>query len=267
MREGPEYCRRPLVAGNWKMNLTVDQSRVLMTQLVRLLEKYPQVERVICPPYTSLYSVGQQIIESEIALGAQNAFWEDTGAYTGEVSAAILAPLCDYAILGHSERRQYFGETNETVSKRVKACQRHGIKPIVCVGENLEQNEAGLAHEIVAEQLHGSLAGIDDPRGIVVAYEPVWAIGTGKAATASQAEDVIAFVRDEFKQQYGDAAAAAVRILYGGSVNAANSIEYMEQADIDGALVGGASLKPGEFPAIVRLTAEAKGLIEPGPVI
>ena len=248
--------RVPMIAGNWKMNTTLSEAVELVSEMRQELDGIKGVERVICPPFISLAAVGDLIKGSSIRLGAQNLYFEEKGAYTGEVSPLMLAELCEFVIIGHSERRQYFDETGEIVNKKIKVALKAGLKPILCIGERLEENEAGKTEEVVTEQLSSSLAGIDYPGGFVIAYEPVWAIGTGKAATSEQANQIIGLIRRHMAELYGEIAAQDVRILYGGSVTAANAAEFMQQSEIDGALVGGASLKANEFLSIVRQTAE-----------
>lgn len=217
---------------------------------------YEGQDVVVCPAFIALRSV-QTLVDADhlpIEVGAQSCHWEDSGAYTGEVSAAMLARLAvDYVICGHSERRALFGETNEVVNRKVKAVQKHGMRPIVCVGEVLEQRQAGEAEAVVSDQLAGSLAGvpIEDPEALVVAYEPVWAIGTGETATAADAQAMCAHIRTWLAEAYGDDVAAGVRIQYGGSVKPGNVRELMGQDDIDGALVGGAALNSDDFALIV----------------
>ncbi len=252
--------RTPIIAGNWKMNTSVDEAIALVQQMKDNLDKIKGVERVLCPPFVSLVPVKNLIAGTSIRLGAQNMYYQDKGAFTGEVSPLMLAPLCQYVILGHSERRQYFGETDEIVNKKIQAAQKHGLWPIVCVGENLEQNEAGKTEEVVTGQIRRGFEGIPSIDNVVVAYEPIWAIGTGKAATADGANKVIGMIRSTIAEQYGADAASKLRIQYGGSVTAANITEFMSQPEIDGGLVGGASLKADEFVAIVSKTAETKGL-------
>jgi triosephosphate isomerase len=247
--------RRPVVAANWKMNKTIAEAEALARELVAQVEPYVGVDRVICPPFVALTTVAPVLAGTSVALGAQNMHWEKSGAFTGEVSPAMLAGLCQYVILGHSERRQYFGETDENVNRKVKAALAYGLTPIVCVGENLAENEAGQTAEVVIRQMRGAYAGLsaDDALKTVIAYEPVWAIGTGRAATPAGANAVIGLhLRGALADLYASAVADAVRIQYGGSVTAANAVELMTQPDIDGALVGGASLKPAEFAAIVK---------------
>jgi triosephosphate isomerase len=250
--------RKPIVAANWKMNKTVDEAIELARELVAGLVAYASVERVLCPPFVALDCVRPVLAGTGLALGAQNMHWEKSGAFTGEISAPMLVGLCQYVILGHSERRQYFGETDESVNKKVKAALAHGLTPIICVGENLAENERGATAEIVTGQTRAAYAGLtaDAAAKTVIAYEPVWAIGTGKAATAAGANAVIGLnIRGVLADLYSSALADTVRVQYGGSVNGANAAEYFSQPDIDGALVGGASLKPAEFAAIVKAAA------------
>ena len=251
--------RTPIIAGNWKMNLNVAESLALVRDMRGQLEATSGVERVLCPPFTSLAPLQAELAGSPIKIGAQNVYWEDKGAFTGEISPLMLKPLCEFVIIGHSERRQYFGETDETVNKRILAALRHGLKVIFCVGENLAQNQAGQTEEVVTRQVRGGLANVPSLDSIVVAYEPVWAIGTGLPATGKGAAEVVALIRRTLAASYGPRAAAAVRVQYGGSVNAANIAEFMAEPEIDGALVGGASLKAAEFTAIVAKAAELKG--------
>jgi len=250
--------RTPVVAANWKMNTTVAEAMDLARALLEQIGSYANVERVICPPFVSLTTLGPLLTGTGVGLGAQNMHWEKSGAYTGEVSAAMLAGVCQYVILGHSERRQYFGETDESVNKKLKAALAHGLTPIVCVGENLAENEAGETAAVVTRQARGAYAGLsaDEALKTILAYEPVWAIGTGRAATPAGANAVIGLhIRGALADLYSAAVADTVRVQYGGSVNAANAVDLMTQPDIDGALVGGASLKPAEFAAIVRAAA------------
>ena len=250
--------RLPIIAGNWKMNTTIEQAIELVQEMRGGLDKIEGVEKVLCPPFVSLSAVDELIAGSSIKLGAQNLYFEEKGAYTGEVSPLMLAGLCEYVILGHSERRQYFGETDEIVNRKVQAALKAGLKPILCVGERLEENEAGKTQEVVTRQVKGALAGVASPQGLVIAYEPIWAIGTGKAATREQANATIELIRHIVSGLYGEQFAQAMRIQYGGSVNSANISEFVSQPEIDGALVGGASLKAAEFLSIVAQTANAK---------
>jgi triosephosphate isomerase len=250
--------RQPFVAGNWKMYKTVEHARQLVTELGAGLAGIRGVEKVLCPPFTSLLAVRALLEGTDLGLGAQNMHWEMDGAFTGEVSPVMVAELCKYVILGHSERRTYFGETDATVNLKTKAALVHGLIPIVCVGETLVEYEAGETGEVVERQVRLGLTGLepfaDFP--LVIAYEPVWAIGTGRASTADGANAVIAdIIRPAVAELYGAAVAQSVRVLYGGSVKASNAVEFFNQPDIDGALVGGASLKASEFIAIVQAAA------------
>ena len=255
--------RTPIIAGNWKMNTTAGEAVDLVEAMLPALAKYPGIEKVVCPPFVSLTAVKPLLTPTDVELGAQNLFWEESGAYTGEVSPLMLQGLCQYVIIGHSERRQYFGETDETVNKKIVAALSHDLKPIICVGENLDQNEAGETLSFVSHQIQGALQGLtaDQVKGLVIAYEPIWAIGTGKAATGEDADRIIAeAIRAVVAGLYDDATAQALRVQYGGSVKPGNTVEFMSQPNIDGALVGGASLKAADFVDIVRLSAEANGL-------
>jgi len=248
--------RIPLIAGNWKMNTTVDEAVGLVKEMLPGLDDIDNVEKLVCPPFISLTSVRDILEGSSVRLGAQNLHYMEKGAYTGEISPQMLAGICEYVIIGHSERRQYFGDTNEVVNKKIRAALNAGLKPILCIGESLEENEAGKTEQVVTGQLRQSLAGIDYSGSFVIAYEPVWAIGTGRAATGMQANETIILVRRTIAKLWDDEIADDVRILYGGSVTAANTTEFLSQPDIDGALVGGASLKPDEFVRIARQTAD-----------
>jgi triosephosphate isomerase len=246
--------RKPIIAGNWKMHKTVAEAAALVTELKKLLADVRGVEIVLCPPFTALKAVGDLIEGSPIELGAQNVHWEKEGAFTGEVSAPMLREHgVTHVIIGHSERRQFFGETDAGVAKRAKAALAHGLNPIVCVGETLEQRRAEQTQDVVKTQLRGSLAGFsrDDMLKTVIAYEPVWAIGTGVNATPQQAQEVHALIRDVLGEMFGQKVADAVRIQYGGSVKPANARELLAQRDVDGALVGGASLDAKSFAEIV----------------
>lgn len=250
--------RTPIIAGNWKMNNTIAEAAELVKAMKEKLHPIAGVEKVLCPPFISLTTVKELIKGTSIKLGAQNMYFEHSGAYTGEISLAMLAGLCEFVILGHSERRGYFGETDQLVNKKVKAALGGGVIPIVCVGESLEQNNAGETVAVVTRQVKAAFDGVTSPRGTVIAYEPIWAIGTGKAATGGQANATIKIIRDTVAQIYGDSAAKAIRIQYGGSVNSANIAEFVKQPEIDGALVGGASLKAPDFLGIVEQTAKIK---------
>lgn len=247
--------RKPFVAGNWKMNKNVEQASALVQQLLPGLQQVPEVERVLCPPFTSLMILSAQLTGTGVGIGAQNMHWAESGAYTGEVSPQMVREFCDYVIIGHSERRAYFGETDETVNKKLKAALALGLVPIVCIGETLEEYESGQTSAVVTRQVLEGLNSIEPTAAslIVVAYEPVWAIGTGKAATAEGANAVLRdHIRPALAQLFGSGLAQNLRILYGGSVNGSNAVEYFMQSEIDGALVGGASLKVEEFIKIVE---------------
>ncbi|MEY2819170.1 MAG: hypothetical protein RL275_2633 [Chloroflexota bacterium] len=247
--------RRPFVAGNWKMNKNIAETRELLSALSSGLNAINGVERVVCPPFTSLMVAAEMLAGTEIGLGAQNLHWEEKGAFTGEIASGMLKELCGYVIIGHSERRTYFGETNESVNKKLLAAQKAGLIPIVCVGETLAQYEAGETQQVVASQTREGLKGVtpEFAAQIVVAYEPVWAIGTGKASSAQNAQTVHGeMIRPVLTEIFGADTAQAIRILYGGSVTAANAEEFFFQTDIDGALVGGASLKSEEFISIAK---------------
>ncbi len=250
--------RVPMIAGNWKMNTTVSEATELVKAMRAELDKIGNIDKVICPPFISLAVVRELIKGSSIKLGAQNIYFKEKGAYTGEISPLMLADLCKFVIIGHSERRQYFNETGEIVNKKIVSALRVGLKPILCIGERLEENEAGRTEEVVTEQLRSSLTEIDYLNGLMIAYEPVWAIGTGKAATSKQANETIGLIRRNIAKLYDKEIARDMRILYGGSVTAANATEFMNQPEIDGALVGGASLKADQFLSIVKQTSEIK---------
>src|SRR5579884_283214 len=250
--------RIPLVAGNWKMHTTVAEAVALVQQMQPRLEHITGVEQVVCPPFVSLDAVHRVLQASPILVGAQNVFWEDKGAYTGEVSPPMLAPLCRYVIVGHSERRQYFGVTDDVVNRQIRALIPHRLAPIMCVGESLAENEAGQTARVVERQVRNGLAGLASCPVLFIAYEPVLAIATGRASTGEGANRVIAQIRRILTDLFGDAVARTTRILYGGSVTGANIREFVTQEEIDGALVGGASLRPDDFVAIVQATASAK---------
>jgi triosephosphate isomerase (TIM) len=252
--------RKPFVAGNWKMFNTVADTRHLVSEMVPGLQPHSAVDRVICPPFTSLQAARALLEGTDIGLGAQDMHWEDSGAFTGAVSPAMVAELCDYVILGHSERRQYFGETDETVNRKVHAALAHGLAPIVCVGETEAEYDLGRTREVVARQVRQGLAGLqaNASASLVVAYEPVWAIGTGKASSGPDANNVVSgVIRPALAELLGESAAQSIRVLYGGSVKADNAWEFFTQPDIDGALVGGASLKVVEFTGIVKAAVDS----------
>lgn len=251
--------RTPIIAGNWKMNTNVSEAVALARAMKDRLDAVKYVERVLCPPFVSLHSVGDVMAGTSIQLGAQNMYSEEKGAFTGEISPLMLKDLCHYVILGHSERRQYFAETDDIVNHKVKAALKAGLRAIVCVGEKLDENEAGRTVDVVAHQVRGALKGVmPAPHALVMAYEPIWAIGTGKAATGPGANATVAVIRHTLAELYGAGFAQEVRIQYGGSVTAANIAEFMSQSDIDGALVGGASLKANDFISIVEQSAQAR---------
>ncbi|MFH1777787.1 MAG: triose-phosphate isomerase [Candidatus Omnitrophota bacterium] len=247
--------RKPIIAGNWKLNKTINQAKELIKGLKENLVSVEDVEIVVCPVYTALAEVAKIIKDTNIKLGAQDVYWQESGAYTGEVSTTLLRDVgCSYVIVGHSERRQFFHETNETVNNKARSVFAAGLVPIVCVGEKLAERESGKTFDIVRAHVEGALKDITEPDILktVIAYEPVWAIGTGRTATPKQAEEVHAFIRDLLGRLYDQKTAESVRIQYGGSVTPENIKALMNERDIDGALVGGASLKAGSFVKIVK---------------
>jgi len=247
--------RKTIIAGNWKLNKNSKEAIELVTLLKRDLYKINDVDVIVFPVFTVLSDLRDVLSESNIKLGAQNLFWEDAGAFTGEISAPLLKDAgADYVIIGHSERRQYFSETNETVNKKIKAALAHALTPVVCVGENLEQREADKAFDVISQQCRESLSGFtaEEIKKMIIAYEPVWAIGTGKTATPQQAQEVHKFIRDLLVELYDQEIAESITIQYGGSVKPENIKELIAQNDIDGALVGGASLKKESFVEIVK---------------
>ena len=246
--------RKPIIAGNWKMNKTPEEAAELVRELVPLVAD-AEAEVVVCPPFVCLDAVRKEAAGSNIKLGAQNVHFEKNGAYTGEISADMLLAMgVEYVIIGHSERRQYFGETDCTVNKRAKAALAAGLKPIICVGESLEEREKGVTNELVGMQTKLALQGIpaEEMDKVVIAYEPIWAIGTGKTATAAEANETIGAIRKAIAQVYGEEVASKVRIQYGGSMNPKNASELMAQSEIDGGLIGGASLKAEDFSKVVK---------------
>jgi triosephosphate isomerase len=254
--------RIPFIAGNWKMNTTASEAERLVLEMLERLDGIEGVEKVLCPPFVSLVGISMMFQNSSIKLGAQNMYFEAKGAYTGEISPVMLKELCEFVILGHSERRWYFGETDEIVNRKVKAALANRLKPILCVGERLEENEAGRTKEVVSRQVSAALSGVEPVGDLVIAYEPVWAIGTGRAASSDQAAATIQSVREVLGKVWSKSLAQDLRILYGGSVTSANIAEFVSRPEIDGALVGGASLKAEEFVGIVEKTAEIKGRIK-----
>ncbi|MBB6694208.1 triose-phosphate isomerase [Cohnella xylanilytica] len=246
--------RTPIIAGNWKMFKTVSEA-VAFVNDVKGKAEVAGVESVICAPYTALPALVEAVKGTSLKIGAQNLHFEDNGAFTGEISGVMLKDLgVDYVIVGHSERRQYFNETDETVNKKLHAAFKHGIVPILCVGEKLEEREAGKTNEVNRIQTEAAFAGLtaEQAAQVVIAYEPIWAIGTGKSSTATDANDAISYIRSVVSGLYGAEVAAKVRIQYGGSVKPNNVAEYLGQSDIDGALVGGASLEPASYVALVE---------------
>ena len=247
--------RRPIIAGNWKMNMTAAQGRELASKLIPLVSAVKDRDIVLGPPFTALQTVGEAIKGTNISISAQNIHWEDKGAFTGEISAEMLLDLgCKYVIIGHSERRQYFGETDEPVNKKVRPALKKGLLPIMCVGETLAEREAGKLNDVISRQVTGGLKDLsaEDMKKVVIAYEPVWAIGTGKTASPEQANEVHALIRSKVQSLYSAEIADGLRIQYGGSVTPDNVSQLMAMPDIDGALVGGASLKPESFAALVN---------------
>lgn len=247
--------RKPIIAGNWKMNLSIQEAVSLVTGLKRDLTDVTGVETVVCPPFTLLPVISDIVSGTNISLGGQNMYSQDNGAFTGEISATMLKDVgCTYVILGHSERREYFNETDQFINSKIKKALQHGLKPIICVGEKLEQREANLTEKVVTTQIKGCLANLTEQEMLnsVIAYEPVWAIGTGKTATPDQAQEVHALIRSLLVQLFSKSVAEQVRIQYGGSVKADNIDSLMAQKDIDGALVGGASLKLDSYTRIVK---------------
>jgi len=247
--------RLPFMAGNWKMNKTVGEALDLVRELKAAISGVKTVEVAVAPPFTALYAIRKELEGSSIHLAAQNLYWEEKGAFTGEVSPLMLKEVgCDYVIIGHSERRQFFGETDETVNRRIKAALAQGLKVIFCIGERLREREEGETFSVIESQVEGGLKGLDDKkmRNMAIAYEPVWAIGTGKTATPEQAEEVHRFIREKLEKLYSREVSEEIRIQYGGSVTPENVKGLMNQPNIDGALVGGASLKAESFSKIVR---------------
>ena len=251
--------RTPIVAGNWKMNKTVEEARSLVFSMSLKLREIEGVDKVLCPPFPALLAVSALLQGTNIGLGAQNLHWQEKGAFTGEVAPNMVAEFCKYVIIGHSERRAYFGETDEMVNRKLHAAMGHNLTPIVCVGETENEYESGQTGEVVRRQINQGLADVDPAKAaeIVIAYEPVWAIGTGKASSPENANAVLAeHIRPMLTERFGAETAQAIRIQYGGSVNGSNAAEFFGQPDIDGALVGGASLKVDEFVAITQAAAK-----------
>jgi triosephosphate isomerase len=251
--------RKRIIAGNWKANLTIDEAHALARHVLNACET-EAVEVIICPPFTALAAVAQLLKGSRIRLGAQDVFWEPWGAFTGEVTPPMLADVgCRYVIIGHSERRTHFGETDQSVGRKLLATRTHALLPIVCIGETLAEREGKQTCDVLARQLGGALKELstDDAKRLILAYEPVWAIGTGRNATPEQAQEAHAFIREWLAKRYRVEVAESIRIQYGGSVNASNAAPLLSQPDVDGALVGGASLKADAFAAIVKAAVDA----------
>jgi len=247
--------KKPLMAGNWKMNKTVSEAVEIVKTLKNTVSDVTDVEILVCPTFTALYAVNNEIKGSNINLGAQNLFWEEKGAFTGEISPMMIKDIgCSYVIIGHSERRQYFTESNEIVNKKTRAAFSVMLTPIVCVGETLKEREDNITFKVIEKQIRDGLCGLtlEQASSIVIAYEPVWAIGTGKTATPDQAEEIHYFIRKLYGQMYSKNVAEEVRILYGGSVNPENVSELMKKPDINGGLVGGASLKAESFTKLIK---------------
>jgi triosephosphate isomerase len=254
--------RHPIIAGNWKMYKTLAEAISFVKELAPALAPFNAVERVVCPPFIALGGVSEALAGTGVAVGAQSVHWEAQGAFTSQIAPTMLQRIVSYVIIGHSECRQYLNETDETVNKKVKAALAYNLKPIIAVGESLSQFEAGQTESFVAGQVRAALAGVDSANlsNIVMAYEPIWAIGTGKNASSEIANRIVGLIRSTLAELYGKPAAETVRIQYGGSVKPDNMVEYMSQPEIDGALVGGASLKVADFTRLVELAAQAKGL-------
>jgi len=253
--EEDERMRQKIAVGNWKMNCTISEAVLLATQLRESLGSVVGVDVAVCPPFPDIKSVHEALEDSPIRVGAQDVYHEDSGAYTGAVSPLMLEGLCDYVIVGHSERRQRFGDTDEQVSKKLGAVLRHGMCPILCVGETLEENEAGKTVEVLDRQLSVALAALHPSNELIIAYEPIWAIGTGRAARADDVNGTLQWLRDLMARIWDEDAARDTRLLYGGSVTPDNTVEFVSQSEIDGTLVGGASLRSADFCEIVFKTA------------
>ena len=252
--------RTPVAAANWKCHTRLESALALARDLREAIDGVAGVEKVVCPPFVYLAAVGEALRGSSLRLGSQDVHWEDDVAATGEVGPQMVAELAQYAIIGHSERRHQFGETDEMVARKVKAALGAGLRPIMCVGEKLDERESGQTEEVLTRQTRSGLDGAQMPDGFIIAYEPVWAIGTGRAATPEIADEAVAVIRREVASLHGGAKADTVRILYGGSVTAENVAEFVARDGIDGALVGGASLKVDAFAGITREIARAKAL-------
>jgi triosephosphate isomerase (TIM) len=247
--------RRPIVAGNWKMNTTIAEGLALVDAMLPRLQSFASVERVVCPPFVSLAAISDRLRGTDIATGAQNLYPEPKGAFTGEIAPGMLEGLATYVILGHSERRMYFHEDDALVNRKVKAALAAALVPILCVGESLEQNERGETEAVVTRQVRAALEGVEHLSAVVIAYEPIWAIGTGRAATPEGANATIALIRRTVAEVGGETIAQGLQVQYGGSVTAENFGAFIAQPDIDGALVGGASLRADQFVEIVRVAS------------
>ena len=256
-------ARTPLVVGNWKMNTTVHEAVALVEQLRPALEDLAGVDCVVCPPFVALETLRERLVGSQLTLGAQNMYYEAKGAFTGEIAPPMLAGLVEWVILGHSERRQLFGETDDAVNRKVRAALDHDLQPIICLGETLAENEAGQTASVISRQLRGALAAVDRVEQVVLAYEPVWAIGSGRPATPEGANRVMGELRGLVADLYDDEAADGMRLLYGGSVTPTNFAAFMQEPHIDGGLVGGASLEAASFIGLARLAARTGGSTGP----
>lgn len=252
--------RLPIIAGNWKMNTTLSEATAFVESILPELDAIKSIEIVLCPPFISISSLKNIVNGTSIKLAAQNMYFVDKGAYTGEISPLMLVGLCDFVILGHSERRQLFQETGESINKKIKAAIKFGLKPIVCVGESLADKESNNTKSVITSQIESALSEIHATDDITIAYEPIWAIGTGKAATGHEANDTIGIIRTIVSEIWNTTNAQAIRILYGGSVTSSNIAEFISEVEIDGALVGGASLKTDDFLSIAHQTASIKSI-------
>ncbi len=247
--------RIPFIAGNWKMHNTVEEAIELVRKIIECSQDMENIKLVVIPPFTSLFPLKSSLKETKIALGAQDVYWEDKGAFTGEISPSMLKNAgCQYVIIGHSERRQYFGETNKTSNKKIRAALRTGLIPILCLGESFEERERDHTFDKIEKQINEGLAGLDkeEVRNLILAYEPIWAIGTGQTASSEQAQEVHNYIRTKLAEKYGNQIADCVIILYGGSVKPDNAYSLLQEKDINGALVGGASLKGESFCQIAK---------------
>jgi triosephosphate isomerase len=250
--------RKPFVAANWKMNTNIEEALALVKSMIYSLEKIADIDKVLCPPFISLNKISDLIKNTTIKLGAQNMYFQEKGAFTGEISPLMLKNLVDYIILGHSERRQYFFESDYMINKKIRSSLKYGLIPIFCVGENGDEEESGKTSDVITRQVLTGLNNISANTSLIIAYEPVWAIGTGRPATGKQANSTIGLIRNILVNTWGENVASQIRILYGGSVTSSNIAEFSAEPEIDGALVGGASLKPDEFVSLVKTIAEIK---------